>query len=69
MLLLSLVLIPLLGIFLIFTYSSYDLHENTKVLKILGLTVTIVDLIISLIIRNSLILTKAEAIFFSNITY
>ena len=50
MLLLSLVLIPLLGIFLIFTYSSYGLHENTRVLKILGLTVTIIDLIISLII-------------------
>jgi hypothetical protein len=50
MLLLSLVLIPFLGIFLIFSYSSYDLNENTKVLKILALTVTIVDLIISLII-------------------
>jgi uncharacterized membrane protein len=50
MLLLSLVLIPLLGIFLILSYSSYDLHENTKTLKILALTVTIVNLIISLII-------------------
>ncbi len=50
MLLLTLVLIPLFGIFLIFSYSSYDLHENTKVLKILGLSVTIVDLILSLII-------------------
>jgi hypothetical protein len=50
MLLLSLVLFPLLGIFLIFSYSSYALHENTKAIKVLGLTVTMVDLIISLII-------------------
>ncbi|EHY51772.1 NADH-ubiquinone dehydrogenase subunit 4 (mitochondrion) [Exophiala dermatitidis NIH/UT8656] len=50
MLLLSLVLLPIFGIFLIFSYFSYDLHENTKAIKILGLTVTMVELIISLII-------------------
>jgi hypothetical protein len=50
MLLLALILMPLLGIFLIFSSFSYDLHENTKRLKIIGLSVTIIDLIISLII-------------------
>ncbi len=50
MLLLSLILMPLLGIFLIFINYSYDLHENTKVFKIISLSVTIIDLIISLII-------------------
>jgi len=50
MYLLALVLTPLLGIFIIFSYYSYDLKENTKTLKIIGLTVTIVDLLISLII-------------------
>lgn len=53
MLLLTLVLIPLFGIFLIFSYSSYNFRssvEDTKVLKILALTVTIIDLVISLII-------------------
>ncbi len=53
MLLLTLVLIPLFGIFLIFSYSSYNFRssvEDTKVLKILTLTVTIIDLVISLII-------------------
>jgi len=50
MYLLALTLTPLLGIFIIFSYYSYDLKENTKTLKIIGLTITIIDLLISLII-------------------
>lgn len=50
MLLFSLILIPMLGIFIIFIYYSYTTQENTKILKIIALTVTIIDLIISLII-------------------
>ena len=41
---------PFLGLLIIFTYHSYDLNKNTKILKFIGLTVTIIDLIISLII-------------------
>ena len=50
MLLLALIIIPLLGIFFLFTYNSYDINANPKNLKILALSVTIIDLIISLII-------------------
>jgi len=53
MLLLTLILVPLYGIFLIvsqFSYNKTDEHENIKLLKIISLAVTIIDLIISLII-------------------
>jgi len=50
LLLLALIIIPLLGIFFLFTYNSYDINANPKNLKILALSVTIIDLIISLII-------------------
>jgi NADH-ubiquinone oxidoreductase chain 4 len=53
MLLLTLILVPLYGIFLIvsqFSYNKTDEYENLKLLKIISLAVTILDLIISLII-------------------
>jgi len=53
MILLALILVPLYGIFIIFSQFSYnkqDENDNLKVLKIIGLTVTIIDLIISLVI-------------------
>jgi NADH-ubiquinone oxidoreductase chain 4 len=52
MLLLTLILMPLYGIFLIisqFSYSKTDEYENLK-LKTISLAVTIIDLIISLVI-------------------
>jgi NADH-ubiquinone oxidoreductase chain 4 len=53
MLLLTLILMPLYGIFLIFSQFSYnktDEYENLKLLKTISLAVTIIDLIISLVI-------------------
>ena len=53
MLLLTLILMPLYGIFLIvsqFSYNKTDEHENLKLLKIISLAVTIINLIISLVI-------------------
>jgi len=53
MLLLTLILVPLYGIFLIvsqFSYNKTDEHENLKLLKIISLAISIIDLIISLII-------------------
>ena len=53
MLLLTLILVPLYGIFLIvsqFSYNKTDEYENLKLLKIISLAVTIIDLIISLVI-------------------
>jgi hypothetical protein len=53
MLLLALILMPLYGIFLIvsqFSYNKTDEHENLKLLKIISLAVTIINLIISLVI-------------------
>jgi len=53
MLLLTLILMPLYGIFLIisqFSYSKTDEYENLKLLKTISLAVTIIDLIISLVI-------------------
>ena len=50
MLLLGLILMPMLGIFFIFTYNTYDLKVYTKNLKIIALSVTIINLVISLII-------------------
>src|ERR1700761_722639 len=50
MLLSALILIPFFGIFFILSYNSYDLNENSKILKTFALAVTIVDLIISLIL-------------------
>jgi len=53
MLLLTLILVPLYGIFLIvsqFSYNKTDEHKNLKLLKTISLAVTIIDLIISLII-------------------
>jgi hypothetical protein len=52
--LLTLILVPLLGIFLVSSFLTYDVQskttQNTKILKITALAVTIVDLIVSLII-------------------
>jgi NADH-ubiquinone oxidoreductase chain 4 len=51
MFLLLLVLIPLIGIFILCAALTYDITvQNTKLLKITALAVTIVDLIISLIV-------------------
>jgi hypothetical protein len=50
MLLSSLILIPLLGIFSILSYNSFGLKENNKMLITIALSVTIIDLIVSLII-------------------
>lgn len=53
MLLLTLILMPLYGIFLIvsqFSYNKIDEHENLKLLKVISLAVTIINLIISLVI-------------------
>jgi len=50
MLLLGLILMPMLGILFIFTYNTYDLKVYTKNLKIIALSVTIINLLISLII-------------------
>ena len=53
MLLLTLILMPLYGIFLIvsqFSYNKTDEHENLKLLKVISLAVTIINLIISLVI-------------------
>ena len=50
MLLSALILIPFIGIFFIFSYNSYKLGENPKILKIFCLTITILDLVLSLII-------------------
>ncbi len=50
MLLLILVLVPLIGIFILCATLTYNSVQNTKILKITALGVTIVDLIISLII-------------------
>jgi len=45
------VLIPLIGIFILSVASTYNITVyNTKLLKIIALAVTIIDLIISLII-------------------
>jgi len=50
MLLSALILIPFFGILFIFSYNSYDLNENSKVIKTFALAITVVDLMISLII-------------------
>lgn len=50
MLLLSLILIPILGIFSIFTYNSYDTQVYKKNLKVIALSVTLINLLISLIV-------------------
>jgi NADH-ubiquinone oxidoreductase chain 4 len=51
MFLLLLVLIPLIGIFILSAALTYNITaRNTKLLKITALTITIVDLIISLVI-------------------
>jgi NADH-ubiquinone oxidoreductase chain 4 len=51
MLLSLLILTPLIGIFLVSSVLTYEIKKDkTKLLKILALTVTIIDLIISLII-------------------
>ena len=48
--LLSLLLIPLLGIFIILINTSYNLSLSDKQIKYLGLITTIINLIVSLII-------------------
>src|SRR5258708_3135993 len=51
MLLSLLILTPLIGIFLVSSVLTYEIKKDkTKLLKILALTVTIIDLIISLMI-------------------
>jgi hypothetical protein len=50
MLLSSLILIPFFGIFFILSYNSYGLNEDSKIIKIFALAVTILDLVVSLII-------------------
>ena len=51
MFLLILVLVPLIGIFILSAALTYNITpENTRLLKVTALTITIVDLIISLII-------------------
>ena len=50
MLLLGLIAIPMIGIFFIFIYNSYDIKSYTKSLKIIALTTTIINLIISLLV-------------------
>jgi len=50
MLLLTLILIPLIGIFLVSFYLSFDIGENSKIVKSTALFATIIDLIISLIV-------------------
>lgn len=50
MLLLALILIPLFGAFLISSNNLYESNENRNNLKIIALTITIIDLIVSLFI-------------------
>ena len=50
MLLSTLILLPLIGIFLISAFFTYDMSENPKILKSIALTVSIINLIVSLII-------------------
>lgn len=50
MLLLTLILIPIFGAFLISSNNWYESNENKNNLKIIALTITILDLIVSLII-------------------
>jgi len=51
MLLLLLILIPLIGIFILLVALTYNITvKNTKFLKMIALSVTIIDLIISLLI-------------------
>jgi NADH:ubiquinone oxidoreductase subunit 4 (subunit M) len=49
--LLTLLLIPLIGIFILSAIISYDITSNNiKILKLTALAITILDLIVSLII-------------------
>jgi len=51
MLLLTLVILPLLGIFILSAALTYNIsRENTKLLKVTALAITVIDLIISLMI-------------------
>jgi NADH:ubiquinone oxidoreductase subunit 4 (subunit M) len=50
MLLLSLLLIPIVGIFIISISMSYDLYINTKHIKCVALTTSILNFFVSLII-------------------
>jgi len=50
MLLLNLIIIPLFGIFTIAITMSYENVNKTKIIKIIALTATIIDLVLSLII-------------------
>jgi NADH-ubiquinone oxidoreductase chain 4 len=50
MVLLSLILVPLIGILLILSLLSYDLSENSKLIKSTALSISIVDLIISIFV-------------------
>jgi NADH:ubiquinone oxidoreductase subunit 4 (subunit M) len=50
MLLLNLIIIPLFGIFTIAIAMSYGNINRTRIIKIIALTATIIDLILSLII-------------------
>jgi len=50
MLLSALLFTPFIGIIYIFSYKTYDLNEDSKILKIFALTISMIDLVISLII-------------------
>jgi NADH:ubiquinone oxidoreductase subunit 4 (subunit M) len=50
MLLSALIYIPFIGLIFIFSYNSYDLDENSKIIKTFALAITIINLAISLII-------------------
>ena len=50
MLLSALLFTPFIGIIYILSYKTYDLNEDSKILKIFALAVSMIDLVISLII-------------------
>jgi NADH-ubiquinone oxidoreductase chain 4 len=50
MLLSSLILLPLLGTLVILTYSDKSYSQNSNTLRVFALTVTVIDLILSLVI-------------------
>jgi hypothetical protein len=50
MLLSALLFTPFIGIIYILSYKTYDLNEDSKILKIFALAISMIDLVISLII-------------------
>ena len=51
MLLPALILIPFLGIIIIVSYSKYDQFQNIQKIKTIALSITLIDLMLSLIIK------------------